>query len=168
MHGQPPDFMIDQKPKSRNIALECLRGGAALAVVFGHCAVAFGLPIWQLPQIAQLPFNGSSAVEFFFVLSGYVLTRAFVTNENWIGLLRSAAKRYFRLLGPVLLATLVSLLLFDLHAYRYEQLSKSGQFTMVVLLWQCIPARCRMDTICRRRPMAWRCPRVLRARQPIL
>ena len=117
--------MIDQKPKSRNIALECLRGGAALAVVFGHCAVAFGLPIWQLPQIAQLPFNGSSAVEFFFVLSGYVLTRAFVTNENWIGLLRSAAKRYFRLLGPVLLATLVSLLLFDLHAYRYEQLSKS-------------------------------------------
>jgi peptidoglycan/LPS O-acetylase OafA/YrhL len=56
---------------------------------------------------------------FFFVLSGFVLTRQFLVTGNEAILIRGVAKRYFRLAAPVLLACLFSYFLFTVGAYSY-------------------------------------------------
>lgn len=69
------------KQESKLTYLECARGVASVIVVFHHFTLAFlpknTLPIWQ-HGIKYTPLyffiNGDGAVNFFFVLSGFVLT----------------------------------------------------------------------------------------------
>lgn len=121
----------------RYVPLEFLRGFAAIIVFIDHFFLLFipqltgvydgekvladmqrNSSVW-IPLLFQLfspvsgspvfsIFNGSAAVQFFFVLSAYVLTtRYFQTGKVrllWLG----AIKRWFRLMGPVLMSILIS------------------------------------------------------------
>jgi peptidoglycan/LPS O-acetylase OafA/YrhL len=115
----------------RDTALEALRGVAALIVVFWHLTVAFaptragifpgfdpGASINGEWWFAIL--NGSASVTFFFVLSGFVLTRRPLVTGNAASLLRGVAKRVPRLMGPVLIACLFSWILLRTGCYHYR------------------------------------------------
>ncbi|MEI5668091.1 acyltransferase [Bosea sp. CCNWLW174] len=115
---------------SKNEALEGLRGIASLGVFCAHFLFAFlphlatyARPNLVIPSrygwesivvqpIFSVFYNGSFAVSIFFVLSGYVLTRRFMTRDDVDSLRTGAAKRYLRLTIPVLASTLFAWALF--------------------------------------------------------
>jgi peptidoglycan/LPS O-acetylase OafA/YrhL len=115
----------------RDLSLEALRGLAAIVVVLWHTILAF-FPNRVLPSTygPMKPIfreawfglvHGSAAVTFFFVLSGFVLTRAcFITNDGSI-VRRGAIKRWPRLAGPATAATLISWGLYALGFYHFEE-----------------------------------------------
>jgi len=108
----------------KDIALEAIRGGAALVVVVWHVCVAFfpySLNGWWQGSPLNLFMNGQSAVQLFFVLSAYVLTRRYFESGNNCILLKGAVKRWPRLMGPVLLVVLASYVLFKFDLYQFEQ-----------------------------------------------
>jgi len=118
--------------KNKLYELEALRGIASLVVFIWHFLIAFypkttgyydnnsglmGNPLFAL-------INGSAAVVFFFVLSGFVLTyKFFLTNDNSY-LVNSILKRYFRLVLPILISIMLSYLLFSMNFYYYESASE--------------------------------------------
>lgn len=88
-----PDFPLDtmDEPKERYAALDSLRGIAALAVALHHLQVA--------SHVYFLSFTRNSYlfVEFFFVLSGFVITHAYHGKiRNRAGLLNFTIKRIGR------------------------------------------------------------------------
>lgn len=108
----------------KDIALEALRGMAALSVVLGHSWITFYAPNGpMIPYLLHILVNGTGAVCFFFVLSGYVLTKRFVETENYRSLANSILKRWFRLLGPVTAAFLLSAALFKFSLYHYVEVA---------------------------------------------
>lgn len=104
----------------KDLSLEGLRGIAALAVFFAHFIAAFlpysvrGLfrggsqipqrfwwePILSNPAV-NLLMNGALAVQIFFVLSGYVLTKRYFEKDDQMSLRIGLTKRYTRLVIPV-------------------------------------------------------------------
>ncbi|MBR7998255.1 acyltransferase family protein [Burkholderia vietnamiensis] len=113
------------------LALEGLRGVAALAVVFSHCFYTF-FPFlqtgekadqhavwefWLLNNPLRVFYNGTFAVTVFFVMSGYVLTRKFFENGDVRSLQDGAAKRYIRLGIPVGTSVLLGYTLMCAHAF---------------------------------------------------
>lgn len=113
------------------LPLEACRGIAAIFVVFHHFILGFN-PIVSgilggirdqnsLAGTVWFFFiNGPGAVVFFFVLSGFVLTIRIYQTPNFDYFIVSALKRWPRLLGPVLITTLLSFLLFSTHLYFYS------------------------------------------------
>jgi peptidoglycan/LPS O-acetylase OafA/YrhL len=88
--------------KNRIEYLDSVRGLAALSVVYSHFVGAYGLPtespffvwLWTSTPL-HLLWDGFAAVSFFFVLSGYVLSRGFFQKK------RSPFSADFSLLGYV-------------------------------------------------------------------
>ena len=114
----------------RDVSLDAMRGLAALAVFGWHSMLAFYpsssgyLDATPIAQTARSQFwfvavHGAGAVAFFFVLSGFVLTRLSLTTGRTDILTRGLIKRWPRLAGPVLVAVLGSWLLFALDGYFY-------------------------------------------------
>lgn len=115
----------------RFVALDGLRGVAALVVVVWHCSLGF------FPQITGLfetfppsqswvgkPWfiliNGGAAVVFFFVLSGFVLTvRALATGDS-LQITTGLIKRWPRLAIPITISTLVSWVFFYFDLYDFK------------------------------------------------
>lgn len=101
------------RPVQKNHALEGLRGIAAIVVILSHCVFTF-FPYLQNCDIGLLKqswesiairfprtlFNGGFAVCIFFVMSGFVLAKAFF-NDRSTSLEAAAIKRYIRLALPV-------------------------------------------------------------------
>jgi peptidoglycan/LPS O-acetylase OafA/YrhL len=118
--------------KKKDIALEAIRGIAALSVLLWHCCLGFlpeyvgvvakhdGISSWQGSPFFFL-INGTAAVSLFFVLSGYILTRRYFSSGETKMLARGALKRWPRLMGPVLLTVLISYLFFKCGWYFFEQ-----------------------------------------------
>jgi peptidoglycan/LPS O-acetylase OafA/YrhL len=122
----------------KDIPLEAIRGVAALVVVVWHVCLGFfphSISSWQATPLFVF-MNGSAAVQLFFVLSGYVLTRRyFESGDNRI-LLKGVAKRWPRLMGPVLLVVLASYLLFKLDLYQFKQAGAvSGSKSLVTFAY---------------------------------
>lgn len=103
--------------RGKLIELEALRGLAALLVLVHHSLLAFfprfhGLldpgphSLFGTPLFAAI--NGSAAVILFFVLSGFVLTLRSFQHPEEPRILRSALKRWPRLMFPVLIVNLAS------------------------------------------------------------
>src|SRR3974390_1554992 len=103
----------------KDYSLEALRGLASISVVFWHVMLGF------FPERSgiftaldhsnvintQIWFGliyGPAAVAFFFVLSGFVLTRSFLLSGDANQIFRNAIKRWPRLAFPVLIAVLLS------------------------------------------------------------
>lgn len=112
-------------------SLECLRGCAALVVVAWHLLIGFApLESGQFqtsvpdPIIGRLwfaLFNGSAAVTFFFVLSGFVLPWSYYHSGDTRLVAHSLLKRWPRLAGACMVATVFSWALFKIGAYHFTQ-----------------------------------------------
>jgi peptidoglycan/LPS O-acetylase OafA/YrhL len=121
----------EQTPGSqKNYALESLRGVASVGVLIWHSLLAFfpgrtGILVvsdhaWNT-QAWFVLINGPGWVTFFFVLSGYVLTRACLVTGDPAPVVRNALKRWPRLAVPVLLTVIASWALYDVGAYRFPE-----------------------------------------------
>lgn len=106
--------------KSKNYAIEGLRGWASVMVLLSHLALTF----WPAMHTGQLEdvgsgidlsifnsplsfiYSGSFSVALFFVMSGYVLTIKFARTGDERVIRSLFIKRYFRLMPPVLVSTL--------------------------------------------------------------
>lgn len=106
--------------RPKEIHLEGMRGIAAIVVLVYHCVCTF-FPTHGIARLNPDDFslkgsilwgfmNGPSAVMFFFVLSGYVLTRRPIVTGDRAAVVEGVLKRWPRLVGPVLLAVLISYL----------------------------------------------------------
>lgn len=114
-----------RKPATANhrfIQLDSLRGLAALAVFATH-AISGVISVPLLVKIDRTPFsifvNGNAAVMFFFVLSGFVLSLAFIDGQKPISLMAFYTKRIFRIypafIATVIFAVLLKQLVFQPH-----------------------------------------------------
>lgn len=122
----------------RDRSLETLRGLAALSVLLWHTMLGFfpdrsgifpSLPTENAlsGSLLYCLMNGTAAVGFFFVLSGFVLTRHYFVAGEPDFLLRNAIKRWPRLALPVVLVVLLSWALFHFSLYRFEEAAKYTQ-----------------------------------------
>ena len=120
--------------ENRLIHLECARGIASIAVVFHHFSLAF-LPqlkaAFWLGGLLYTPFyavlNGDGAVNYFFILSGYVLTLRFYRNYSGSALAISVIKRLPRLMIPAGCSILLGyLVLREFPALHQDAASISG------------------------------------------
>jgi peptidoglycan/LPS O-acetylase OafA/YrhL len=119
-------------PGQRLAYLEAMRGVAALVVVFSHCLAAFNvraiIPVESGDRWYGMPWyvflNGAAAVNFFFVLSGYVLTLRPLQSGNLTAIGYGALKRWPRLAGPVLVTVLISWALWQCNAFWNEEAAK--------------------------------------------
>ncbi|WP_126175566.1 acyltransferase family protein [Tsuneonella rigui] len=82
-----------------------------MVVLLGHCTLVYGLPE-QARRLIDIALNQRAAVLIFFVLSGYVLTYAWlrICGEPR-ALYRFYVRRLFRLLPALWVASLVALVL---------------------------------------------------------
>lgn len=109
--------------------LDSLRGIAALVVIICHFVTSFYPTFYKVSftgtSFTKLEFllretplnifyNGGFAVYVFFVLSGYVLTYKYFQKKDDMIIVNGAVRRYFRLLGPILVSILASYLLLSL------------------------------------------------------
>jgi len=98
----------------RLIYLETIRGIASIVVVFHHFILGF-FPLLEnsvthggLKYTPLYPLiNGNGAVAFFFVLSGFVLTRKYYQKFSFSDLISSVIKRLPRLWLPVGISMLI-------------------------------------------------------------
>lgn len=89
---------------TRYVTLDAMRGLAAI------CVALFHFDIWAMP-------HGYLAVDFFFVLSGFVLARTYAPRfTEGLGVGRFMVKRIIRLYPLFLLGTLLAGLVFALRA----------------------------------------------------
>lgn len=122
MHDSRPALTVQHKL----VALEAVRGIAAVLVVLHHAMAGFAPRLHGLfdpPSAASLfgtplfaLINGSAAVIVFFVLSGFVLTIRLI-DARPSAILGAGLKRWPRLMLPVLAVNLVSGLLMGLGIY---------------------------------------------------
>lgn len=128
-----------KKPAQRLEALDGLRGLAAVVVFAHHALVLLYGPLagvnmrnWPArPQIVfeamqHTPvawlFNGTFAVSFFFVLSGFVLTRAMGTAPKAARVARLVTTRFLRLSPLVVLGTALSFAAFGISVRHLDML----------------------------------------------
>ena len=143
--------LVEPGGADRKLAhLDGLRGLAAVVVVMHHFACAF-LPaavfggavaahfsleraIYSTPL--QLLVAGNFAVCIFFALSGYVLSHKFFITHDAGHARSGAAKRYFRLMPPILASVLISLAVFRLGlTYHLPAAAISGSSLWLAHLW---------------------------------
>jgi peptidoglycan/LPS O-acetylase OafA/YrhL len=118
------------KESGRLLALEGLRGVAAIVVVIFHALLIFYEYMVFGPSVAstqhmglednlfgspfRIFFAGTFAVAIFFVLSGFVLSIGFLSKGKKIILQKLALKRYLRLMLPALASVMIAWLLITL------------------------------------------------------
>jgi peptidoglycan/LPS O-acetylase OafA/YrhL len=129
---------VTARTESKLVQLEALRGLAAFVVVAWHFFWAFdpariGIvdgfdkSAGMLGSVSFASIDGPAAVTLFFVLSGFVLPLGFFRSGRTELVVRAAAKRWLRLVGLVLLAVLVSYLLFRFGLYRHREAAQLSQ-----------------------------------------
>ncbi len=129
---------VTVRTDSRLVQLEALRGLAAFIVVAWHFLWAFDpakLGIVDgfdqssamLGSVSFASIDGPAAVTLFFVLSGFVLPLGFFRSGHTDIVMRAAAKRWLRLVCLVMLAVLLSWLLFRCGLYRHREAAQLSQ-----------------------------------------
>jgi peptidoglycan/LPS O-acetylase OafA/YrhL len=81
----------------------------------------------MLGSISFASIDGPAAVTLFFVLSGFVLPLGFFRSGRTELVVRAAAKRWLRLVCLVMLAVLLSWLLFRCGLYRHREAGELSQ-----------------------------------------
>src|SRR6185437_12079081 len=92
-----------------------------------------------LGSVSFASIDGPAAVTLFFVLSGFVLPLGFFRSGRTEIIVRAAAKRWLRLVCLVLLAALLSYMLFRLGLYRYREAAEISQSTWLGTFGGAIP-----------------------------
>ena len=127
-----PSAAAARRADSKLVQLEALRGLAAFIVVAWHFLWAFDpakLGIVDgfdqssamLGSVSFASIDGPAAVTLFFVLSGFVLPLGFFRSGHTDIVMRATAKRWLRLVCRVMLAVLLSWLLFRCGLYRHRE-----------------------------------------------
>ena len=114
---------------NRLIPLEASRGIAAAIVLIHHFLMSF-VPPFEPRIIGRWYYvfvNGTGAVHFFFVLSGFVLCWAYFKTGDLNRLKEGFFKRLPRLAAPVLITTISSFFLFYFGLYYFESASKISE-----------------------------------------
>ena len=123
---------MSREPDQHYLALDALRFVAALGIVLHHCAIYADVMGWNA-RVAAFD-NLRLCVDFFFALSGYVLTRSF---ENHLAQPPSQIlARIIRLGLPAMAAALVAavtMLIFGKPNIQAGDLSGSA--------WRCARSR---------------------------
>ncbi len=104
--------------KSRYEALDGLRGVSALMVVFYH----FGLDIFDTTGLFENNFfvhTSYAFVDFFFVLSGFVIGHTYLNKINNYSALKSYLIKRFARLYPLLLLTVICYAILKLYALYF-------------------------------------------------
>jgi peptidoglycan/LPS O-acetylase OafA/YrhL len=101
---------------NRVVALDGLRGLAALTVVLGHGFGAIEIPgHWGRLLWVHSPFaiviNSIGAVHLFFVLSGYCLAGSAERGRHWLDVAQFYVRRIFRIHPPYVVAVVATWLL---------------------------------------------------------
>lgn len=126
----------------RFIQLDSLRGVAALAVFTTH-AISGVISVPLLVAIDHTPLsifiNGNAAVMFFFVLSGFVLSLAFIDGKRSISLTSFYVKRIFRIY-PAFIATILFAVLLKQFVFEPHVQTNAGIWFKQYWLWD-------MDTV---------------------
>lgn len=120
--------------KNRLHYLDSLRGLAAFSVLLYHF---FG---WKWDKTIYFKasafiFNGSDAVSFFFVLSGFVLSYGFFKSDSDIELKSFFIKRIFRLYPAYIVTILLNYLYWNRHGLNFD-LIKDMFYINGQQLWQ--------------------------------
>ena len=106
------------KDNIRKEYLDSLRGLAAISVVLSHFIFAYRIDL-ESKYINYSPFHffydGFSAVTFFFILSGYVLTLS-LKNQSEISIGIFYIKRFFRIMPMYLLTLIISYLCYNYYS----------------------------------------------------
>lgn len=105
-------------PKLRLEFLDGVRGWASLMVFLYHLIVqllANTTPSYKSKYLA-FALDGEFAVFIFFVLSGFVLSIKFILSPGKHSLAQAAIGRYFRLMLPIIITSLIAYLLMLTHA----------------------------------------------------
>lgn len=103
-------------------ALDGLRGLFALAVVMSHCPVLGHF--WDLPVVHA----SYLAVDFFFVLSGFVISHASASGIRDLGALRAFMRRRFVRVWPLHVVVLVCFVGLELSKWLALQRGASFQY----------------------------------------
>ena len=129
---------IQAERKVRLEYLDGLRGYAALAVVFCHLICAFAIEDPMSGNFVTLQkansfikflfgspvsaiFDGTLAVNIFFIHSGIVLSLPYFSTKDQKMLMSSSVRRYFRLTGPVAFSVIISYLLMHFGLLFHEK-----------------------------------------------
>ena len=103
------------EPKQHYLILDGLRGVAALIVVLYHLfeAVAF-----SAGKLEQDMFNGFLAVDFFFILSGFVMGYAYDDRMESMGVKNFIKRRLIRLHPMVVIGVIIGLACFGIQGFE--------------------------------------------------
>ncbi len=108
-------YITPQKGQERINYLDAARGIAALMVLFYHY-LGWKYPDLLIIKLSCFIFNGSDAVSFFFVLSGFVLAYPYLQLGKDLDIGKFYVNRIFRIYP----AFLVALLINTLYALRSD------------------------------------------------
>ena len=100
----------------RVVALDGLRGLAALMVVLGHSTGAIEIPglygrVVLLHSPLAVVLNAIGAVHLFFVLSGYCLAGSVRRGQHWLDVTQFYVRRVFRIHPPFMVAVVFTWIL---------------------------------------------------------
>lgn len=97
---------------SRIVALDGLRGLAALTVLFAHASGALRKPLETTMLLHSSPLalllNGTGGIHVFFVLSGYCLSASAERGREWLDVAQFYVRRVFRIHVPFAFGLLVA------------------------------------------------------------
>lgn len=121
-------MLITESPSApKHLAyLDSARGIAAIMVMVYHFIV-FKYPEELSVKLASIIFNGSDAVSFFFVLSGFVLSYKTVVLGEPMDVRRYFVSRFFRLWPAYLLAVLLNVN-YNLSKFHYSATALKDTF----------------------------------------
>jgi peptidoglycan/LPS O-acetylase OafA/YrhL len=105
----------DQKPPQHLGYLDAARGIAAIMVMVYHF-INWKYDARTGAKVASMIFNGSDAVSFFFVLSGFVLSYKYVVSDQPLDLKKFYINRLFRLWPAYFITVLIN----ALNVYRHD------------------------------------------------
>jgi peptidoglycan/LPS O-acetylase OafA/YrhL len=113
----------DPQTPRKEVHLEAIRGLAAFVVLFEHICLAF---FWDKAgalsgSLLFVIVNGRAAVQLFFVLSGFVLSRRYFQSGDAAPMIIGIIKRWPRLAGPVTASLLLACALNTLNVYYYTE-----------------------------------------------
>lgn len=146
------------KQSERLHYLEGMRGIAATIVVLNHLALSFFPFLMSSQQLEELknasfipylfgltPFNlflsGHFAVQLFFVHSGFILSYSFFKKRrDQLVLESAAARRYFRLTGPMAASILFAYSLHALGCMKNGPVSQVLQSPWLSMFYQYTPS----------------------------
>src|SRR5471032_3611107 len=84
MRARPDSLPAEKRGAGRLPSLDGLRAVAILMVLVSHCQYAAGFPTGRFP-LAFVFFDGELGVRIFFVISGFIITRLLLEEDQAFG-----------------------------------------------------------------------------------